>query len=96
MYAWCRALAAEATGADAPLFAACSAGVFRHDTRTMLFLLPRMVLDALASRDERRATNVKLEIMAVLRDAAGAAWGEGDGGGGGGGVRQRAAAHVAE
>jgi serine/threonine-protein kinase ATR len=85
MYAWCRALAAEATGADAPLFAACSAGVFRHDTRTMLFLLPRMVLDALASRDERRATNVKLEIMAVLRDAAGAAWGEGDGGGGGGG-----------
>jgi hypothetical protein len=42
MYAWCRALAAEATGPDAPLFAAC-AGVFRHDTRTMLFLLPRMV-----------------------------------------------------
>ena len=74
MYAWCRALASEADGPDAPLFAACSAGVFRHDTRTMLFLLPRMVLDALAAHDACRRDNVAAEIMAVLRDAAGAAW----------------------
>ena len=86
MYAWCRALAVEATGPDAPLFAACSAGVFRHDTRTMLFLLPRMVLDALACGGDgdgdgaanERLQNVGAEIMAVLHDAAGEAWGEGD------------------
>ena len=74
MYAWCRALASEADGPDAPLFQACSAGVFRHDTRTMLFLLPRMVLDALGADDESRRDDVAAEIMAVLRDAAGAAW----------------------
>ena len=70
-YAWCRALAAEATGRDAPLFAACSAGMFRHDTRAMLFLLPRMVLDAVSSRDETRIAHVRMEITAVLNDAAG-------------------------
>ena len=70
-YAWCRALAAEATGRDAPLFAACSAGMFRHDTRAMLFLLPRMVLDAVSSRDETRIAHVRVEITAVLNDAAG-------------------------
>jgi serine/threonine-protein kinase ATR len=71
LYAWCRALAAEATGADAPVFAVCAAGIFKHDTRVMLFLLPRMVLDALAARDATRVQNVREEIVAVLRDAAG-------------------------
>ena len=71
LYAWCRALAAEATGADAPVFAVCAAGIFKHDTRVMLFLLPRMVLDALAARDAARVRNVCDEIVAVLRDAAG-------------------------
>jgi serine/threonine-protein kinase ATR len=78
MYAWCRALAAEATGPDAPLFAACSAGIFRYDTRTMLFLLPRMVLDALRGAGEAggaRRDDLRAEIMAVLHDAAGEAWG---------------------
>ena len=72
LYSWCRALASEATGPDAPVFAVCAAGVFKHDTRVMLFLLPRMVLDALAANhDAPRVTNVLAEIIAVLRDAAG-------------------------
>ena len=77
LYAWCRALASEATGPDAPVFAVCAAGIFKHDTRVMLFLLPRMVLDALAARDAARVRNVREEIVAVLRDAAGAEGPEG-------------------
>lgn len=66
---WCRTLAYEATGPCAPLFiAAC--GVFRHDIRIALFLLPYMVLDAIVESDDRR-TAVELEIVAVLHDAAG-------------------------
>ena len=66
---WCRILAYEATGQSAPLFiAAC--GVFRHDIRIALFLLPYMVLDAILESDERRDA-IKDEIVAVLRDAAG-------------------------
>ena len=83
LYAWCRALASEATGNDAPVFAVCAAGVFKHDTRVMLFLLPRMVLDALAARDELRVQNIGAEITAVLRDAAGSTGGEGNTPGGG-------------
>ena len=49
----------------------CAAGIFKHDTRVMLFLLPRMVLDALARSDAARHGNVCDEIVAVLRDAAG-------------------------
>ena len=45
--------------------------MFRHDTRAMLFLLPRMVLDAVSSRDETRIAHVRVEITAVLNDAAG-------------------------
>jgi serine/threonine-protein kinase ATR len=91
---WCRVLAIEARGPCADLFENCL-GVFRHDTRLTLFLLPHMVLDALTGqkKTEYASTNVnnpiiidndegdesarirrlsvELEILAVLRDAAG-------------------------
>ena len=66
---WCRTLAVEATGANAPLFKA-AASVFRHDIRIALFLLPYMVLDAIMEEEDRRYA-VELEIVAVLNDAAG-------------------------
>jgi len=92
---WCRVLAIEARGPCADLFENCL-GVFRHDTRLTLYLLPHMVLDALTgqTKDEYANTNekndpividnddgdettrmrrlsIELEILAVLRDAAG-------------------------
>ena len=91
---WCRVLAIEARGPCADLFENCL-GVFRHDTRLTLYLLPHMVLDALTgqTKEEYANTNedtpividnddgdetarmrrlsIELEILAVLRDAAG-------------------------
>lgn len=66
---WCRALALEASGPNAPLFKA-TMSVFRHDIRIALFLLPYMVLDAILC-NEARKDEVYVEIVAVLNDAAG-------------------------
>ena len=73
MYAWCRALATEADGRTRPLGRApraCSA-----TTLAPCSSCPRMVLDALGADDACRGEMTSAaEIMAVLRDAAGAAW----------------------
>lgn len=66
---WCRTLALEADGANAPLFKA-TMSVFRHDIRIAHFLLPYMVLDAIVA-DESRKEDIYVEIVAVLNDAAG-------------------------
>ena len=66
---WCRTLALEASGENAPLFKA-AVSVFRHDIRIALFLLPYMVLDAILDNEERK-NEVYLEIVAALTDAAG-------------------------
>ena len=91
---WCRVLAIEARGPCADLFENCL-GVFRHDTRLTLYLLPHMVLDVLTGQTKEEYTSanettpividnddgdetarmrrlsIELEILAVLRDAAG-------------------------
>ena len=66
---WCRTLALEASGPNAPLFKA-AVSVFRHDIRIALFLLPYMVLDAILDNEERKSA-IYLEMVAALNDAAG-------------------------
>ena len=66
---WCRTLALEASGPNAPLFKA-TVSVFRHDIRIALFLLPYMVLDAIVDNEERKSA-IYLEMVAALNDAAG-------------------------